>query len=329
MKTRWRIFFGIITLAVVIYILRKVDFTEVYQILGSLIPKFFLLAIATQAFGILIFSLRGMVYTYDLFEPEFWFFLKTTLAGFFVNVVTPGAQIGGEPIKAYFFGKKYGKSKTKIFGAILADRIIHGAASLFFIIASLLFLLTYFPVSRELKIIFQTTLFFIMLFLALLLFLKLKKTKFNLGNFLRKIGLLKAIKNKKWIYHIGEGFGNFTKIFKKKLFDKRTLSIGILFSLGYWILNYLSSYFLFLSLQIQISFFLVIVVVSLGSLVGDLSPTPGGIGFVEGFMIFLYSAVGINISAAIIVSLLSRIIGYFFSLVLGGISLVLLEKELG
>ena len=62
---------------------------------------------------------------------------------------------------------------------------------------------------------------------------------------------------------------------------------------------------------------------------GDFSPTPGGIGLVEGFMIFLYTAIGINLSVAIIVSLLSRMIGYFFSLVLGGISLVWLEKELG
>ena len=77
------------------------------------------------------------------------------------------------------------------------------------------------------------------------------------------------------------------------------------------------------------SFFLVIIVVSLGNLLGDLSPTPGGVGLVEGFMIFLYSVLGVDLPAAIIVSLLSRLIGYFHSLVLGGISIFYLEKTLG
>ena len=270
-----------------------------------------------------------MISLRDLTEHRFWFFLRITLAGSFINVITPGSQVGGEPIRAYFLAKKYNKPKSKVFGAVLADRIIHGAASLFFIIASLLFILTYIPVSEELKTIFQAILFFLLAFLGFILFLNLKKTKFNFTSFLKKIGILKKIKSNKKIRHLGEDVGNFAVYFKKTIFDKKTLWFGLLFSLVYWIFNYLASYFLFLSLGVGISFFLVVVVVSLGNLVGDFSPTPGGIGFVEGFMIFLYSIIGINLSAAIVVSLLSRFIGYFYSLVLGSMSLIWLEKELG
>jgi hypothetical protein len=329
MKTRWRVLSGAIIILILFYILRKINFLEFYHILRTINPEFFILAFAAHTLCLIIFSLRGMIYVRDIFDPEFWFFLKTMLAGSFINVITPGAQVGGEPIKAYFLGKRYGKPKAKVFGALLSDRLTHGAISLFFIIASILFILTEIPVSRELKIIFQTTLFFIIAFLLLILFLNLKKKRFNLRNFLEKIRFLKIIKNKKKIRHLDEGIGNFTISFKKTLGDKKTLAFGILFSFVYWMLNYLSSYFLFLSLDMKISFFLVIVVVSLGNLVGDLSPVPGGIGLVEGFTIFLYSVVGINLSAAIIVSILNRMMGYFYDVVLGGISLVYLEKTIG
>ena len=330
MRTSLRVILGIIAVVIVVYILQKIDFPEVYQILKSLKPKFFLLAFFAYSLGIVIFSLRGMISLRKIiFEHDFWFFLKTTLAGYFVNIITPGANVGGEPIRAYFFGEKYGKPKTQLFGAVLADRIIHGAVSLFFVIASLLFILTYIPVSRELKIIFQTILFFLLAFLLIVFFLNRKKTKFSLEKFLEKIGIFKALKNSKKIRHIEEHFGNFTKSFKKTIIDKKTLSLGILFSFAYWILSYLSSYFLFLSLEVKVSFFLVIIVVSLGSLLGDFSPSPGGVGLIEGLMIFLYSILGINLPTAIIVSVLSRLIVYFHSLVLGGISLFYLEKSLG
>jgi len=329
MKTRWRIIFGVIILVALIYILGKINFSEAYQILQNTKPKFLVLAFVAYALGILVFSLRGMISIRKIIEPDFWFFLNTTLAGSFVNVVTPGAQVGGEPIRAYYLSKKYSKPKAKVFGAVLADRIIHGLVSLFFVIASLLFILTYIPVSREMKIIFQTILFFLLAFLALIFFLNMKRTKFNIGGFLKKIGILRAAKNNGKIKDIGKHLGNFTNSFKKTFFNKKTLFFGILFSFAVWMLDYLSAYFLFLSLEVRISLFLVIVVTSLGSLIGDLSPTPGGIGLVEGFMIFLYSLVGINLPTAIIVSVLSRLIGYFFSLVVGGISLLYLEKTLG
>ncbi|MDZ4226534.1 MAG: lysylphosphatidylglycerol synthase transmembrane domain-containing protein, partial [Candidatus Pacearchaeota archaeon] len=209
MKTRWRIIFGAIIFVILFYLISKIDFPEVYQILKSIKPEFFLLAFGSFSLGILIFNLRSMISLREIIkEHDFWFFFKTTLAGSFANVITPGSNVGGEPIRAYFLGKKYNKPKTKVFGAVLADRIIHGAVSLFFIIASLLFILTYIPVSGELKIIFQTILFFLLAFLALVFLLNMKKISFNFEKFLKKIGIFKKLKNSKKIRHIGEHFGN-------------------------------------------------------------------------------------------------------------------------
>ena len=61
--------------------------------------------------------------------------------------------------------------------------------------------------------------------------------------------------------------------------------------------------------------------------IGDLSPIPGGIGLVESSMFLLYSAMGVTGSLAITVVLLSRIIYYFYALVLGGLSFAYLKLK--
>ena len=106
MKTSWRIFFGVVIIGILFYILKEVNFLAIYQTLGKISPKFFLLAFASYTLSILVFSLRGMIALRYLTEHRFWFFLRITLAGFFINVITPGSQVGGEPIRAYFLAKK-------------------------------------------------------------------------------------------------------------------------------------------------------------------------------------------------------------------------------
>lgn len=329
MKNSLRIFFGVIIAGLLFYLLTKIDFTDIFLALQTIQPKFFILSFAALSLANVVFVARGMIALRKIVYPHFWFFLETTLAGFFINVITPGSQVGGEPVRAYYLGKRYKKPKTKVFGAVLADRVIHAIASLFFIIASLLFILTYIPVSKELKIIFQTTLLFILAVIAVIAWMNMKKTKFSFRDLLEKLGILSKIKKIKALGDVEKHLGNFTSSFKRTIRDKNILFFGIVFSLLHWVLVYLSSYFLFLSLGVHISFFIVIVVVSLGSLVGEISPTPGGIGIIEGFMVFFYSIVGISLSAAIIVAILSRVIMYFYALFIGGLSLLHLEKMFG
>lgn len=333
MKTGWRIFFGVVILVLLVYLLRDINFGEVYTLFVQADNIFLLLAFLSFTASILVFNLKGIYSISTVVKTGYWFNLKTTLAGFFVNTITPGAQLGGDPVRAYFLGKRYRRSKTKIFGAILADRVVHALVSLFFIFASVFYVLKFIPVSFELRIIFQTILFsivFIFVFIGLLNFNKTKK--FILETVKKIKWLTPNFKNKKksrLSEILSKHLGNFTKTFTKTLRTPKVLFAAIILSFTYWILTYLVSYFLFLSFGIKISFFLVLVVVSLSSLVGDFSPSPGGAGLVEGFMVIAYSVLGINFAVAFAVSLLSRAIYYFYSIILGGLSLVHLESSFG
>ncbi|MEX0920829.1 MAG: flippase-like domain-containing protein [Candidatus Pacearchaeota archaeon] len=332
MKTSLRVTLGIIMLGVVVYLLRGIDFLEVYSLLLQANNFYLFLAFLSFGFSIIFFNLRSVYSISSVAKTGFWFNLKCTLGGNFINVITPGAQIGGEPVRAYYLGKRYKKSVTKLFAAIIADRVFHVTAILFFILVSVLYMLTVIPISPEIKVVFQTAIFSIFFIFLLVLLINSDKTR----NW-----VIKVIKKRGWVNSKKGGkFGKikevitkhskeFLKIFLKTLKTKRIVIVGITLSLINWILVCLSPYFLFISFGIHVNFLIVMAIASLGSAVGDLSPTPGGLGLVEGSMIFMYSALGINFAAAFAVSILSRIILYFFHLVLGGLSIIHLERNVG
>ena len=329
MRTSLRIFFGAVILALLVYFLTKIDFAEAFRTVKEINPWIFLVAFGVFSLANVLFVARGMISLRKIVNPGFWFFSESTLAGFFINIITPGSQVGGEPVRAYYIAKRYRKPNTKVLGAVLADRVIHAAVSLFFIISSLLFILTYVPVSSGLRTLFQTALFAIFIFLAALFWMNTKKAKISLRNVLQKLGLLQKMRRIKVLRQIWKHFGNFTSSFKKTISDKKTLSLGISISVLHWLMIYFSSYLLFLSVGVYINFFLVIVAVCMGSMIGEFSPTPGGVGFVEGTMVFVYSLIGIDLETAVIVAVLSRMMWYFWSLFVGSLSLLHLEKKLG
>ena len=68
------------------------------------------------------------------------------------------------------------------------------------------------------------------------------------------------------------------------------------------------------------------IVVTLGNIIGDLSLFPSGIGFAELSMTLLYSAMGIFAPLAVLVAFLTRLVYYFVSLTIGGLSLIYVRK---
>ena len=92
-----------------------------------------------------------------------------------------------------------------------------------------------------------------------------------------------------------------------------------------WFFNYLGTFFLFKAFGYNISFIALIVVITLSILLGSLFPLPGGIGIIETIMISLYLSFGINSGIAATVAVIDRFIFYFFSLLIGGISLAYLN----
>ena len=330
MKKRWGIILTAIVLVLLIYVLKDIEFVKVAKLINKMNLFYFSLAFLSFFLSILLSNVRFQICVYELIRSDFWFLLKVLFAGNFINAITPGAGTGGEPVRAYFLGEKYKTSKTKFFGTIIADKFFGLVVQVFFTIASLFFIFIYLDIHANLKIIFESFIAIIFIIILVRAILTWKKIKFNSNYFYEKIFKYKFIKKRfKSPFHlkryITKKIAHFIDSFKCSIVNKKRFAINLFLSLIIWLLIYLSSYFLFLALDVRVNFLSVIVVVAMGYLIGDISPVPGGIGLAESTMFILYSAMGIEPSLAAIVALLSRMIYYFFSIPLGGLSLIYLR----
>lgn len=333
MKTPARIVLISITLILVAYFLRGINFREVYSLFIEADKIYFLLAFLSYGISILLFNLRSVYFIKNVKSIDYWFSLKTNFAGEFVNIITPGAQIGGDPVRAHYIGEKYKHSKTEIFGAVLADRLFHALVSLLFIFVAIAYILNTIEITSELRIIIQTVITFSVIVLIILILINFEKSRGKILMLIKKMGLTNFNRSKKkrskLIEILTEHSKKLIKTFKRSSKNPKTIFLGIVISIIQWLIIYLSTYFLMLSFNIQVSYFIALVATSLTSFVADLSPTPGGVGVAEGFMALMFSALGINLSAAFSVAVLSRMIKYTYHFIFGGIALLHLEKKSG
>ncbi|MFH1326593.1 MAG: flippase-like domain-containing protein [archaeon] len=323
--------FTLVIVGLLIWVLKDINFYEVYLLIAQANLFWFILAFLASVGTFVVWNFRWMYMLKPIIKPEFGFFLNVLLAGSFFNTLTPGAGIGGEPFRAYFLSEKYKKSKTKVLGYILGDSFFRLATLFVFVFFSVLFVLVYVQISDTLKYVLEGILVFVILLAILFTFFMLKRLSFNFGAFFRKLHWFRFIKKR---FKTSEDFVKFTSkkiksfegIFRKVVKNKKNMLVGFSLSFIFWIFNFLTAYFLFLSFGFKVNFLSVIIVFTLGNIIGSLSPIPGGIGVVESSMTLLYSAMGVVPSLALLVAFMQRIIYYFFSLFLGGGSLIRLRK---
>lgn len=329
---RWFGFFFIVALiGLAILLLRKIDFYEIYLILTYAKWYYVILAFFCTFLTFAIWAFRWSYFFGGVFKKDFWFLFSVLFAGAFFNTITPGAGIGGEPFRAHFLAKRYKKSKIHMLGYILGDKFFQLITLAFLGIISIFFVLIYFKISDNLKLVLEIILLVVLSLATFSIYFTLKKVNFNIGVFFRKLHLLRFVKNNfstpdDLERYINKTIKMFLGMFRKIVHSKRNLFVGFFLSLVFWTLNFLNSYFLFLAFNHHINFLSVAVVVTLATIIGDLSFVPSGIGVTEITMTLLYSAMGISIPLALLVALLSRIIYYFFSLVVGGICLIYVTK---
>ncbi len=326
MKKRYHSIFYLLVAALIIYIFKDVDFLEVYDLLLEANFSFFLTVFLLIGAMFIFWSVRFSYSLRNLTGARNYFFSFCVLmAGVFVNTITPGSNVGGEPVRAYYLNQKYNKPKTKFLGAIFGDKVFHMFVFGLFLVFSLLFFSIFIKGNLIFDIFIYVFLFLVILFLVLLFRKKIR-------GFSKLLYRLKFIRNKfekqkDFETYLDKRISNFNKSLKETVFNKKFFIFGVTFSFFIWILNYLATYFVFLSLGVNVNFLIVIVVVSLGYLIGDVSPIPGGVGIVESAMYLLYSSMNIESSVAITVALLSRLIYYFYAIIIGGLCLFYLKNK--
>jgi len=334
MKRAWNLVGILVVIGLLIYVLKDIDFYEVYNLLTQVNIWWFFLAVFCTICTFLVWNYRSIYITKKYFEPNFWYFLKVLFAGSFFNTITPGGGIGGEPFRAHYISRKYKKPVSKVLGYVLGDTFFRMSTLIFFAIFSVLFIFFYINVSPSLKLILEAILVGSLCLSGVVLFFTLKKFNFNFARFFSHLYVFSFFKSKfeskdHFEIYLGKRIRNFSRVFRKVVKNKNNLVVGLTLSVIFWTFNFATAYFLFFAFGFPVHFLSVLIVFTLGNIIGSFFPVPGGVGVTESSMTVLYTAMGIPISVALLAAFLQRIIYYFFSIVVGGICFLSLGRQNG
>ncbi len=325
----------LILLITLFFILKQIGFQQIYSNYKQSNNTYLALAVLSAFFLFLTWNLKWFLLLKEMAHVKFHHALIILFAGSFINSTTPGARVGGEPLRAYYLSKIYKIEKTRFFATTVVDKVANTVAFSLLSIFSILFVILFVDISTKIKIMLEVILLLILVLILSAIVLKKKlifrkryatKILFAIYNFF----LFKFIRNKfstykKFESYFVEKFENIINTSKRLLYEKKTFKNTLILSFVMWFFNYLGTYFLFKAFSYEISFIAIIIVVTLSLLIGSIIAVPGGIGLIETVMISLYLSFGINSSIAATVAVLDRFIFYFFSLLIGGLCLLYLN----
>ena len=327
----WNSVWLLVIASLLYFLLKDINFIELYLILKYARPTYIILAFLSVGLTYFVWAIRWTYVFGRVFRGDYWFLINMLLAGTFVNTITPGPAVGGEPVRAHFLSKRYKKSTTSMLAIVLSDKFYQLIVLAILSIFGIFFIFIYFKISNTLKYVLEGVLLLVLVISGMAIYVLLRKFNFNIGHIFKKLHFFAFFKKKFKKEEEIEKFINtkmkiFLTIFRKSVKNKKVMAQAFFLAILFWLFNFLATYFLFLAFGFKINFLFVVIVVPLGIVIGDLSFSPGGIGITELTMTLLFSAMGIFVPLALLVSFLSRIIYYFFSLVLGSCSLWYLKR---
>ena len=253
------------------------------------------------------------------------------MAGVFGNIVTPGARVGGEPIRAYYMSKALGGDKSACFGTVLVDKFSNWVIFMAFLLASLTFVIIYVPLPLASKVVMAALVALVVV--PVVSGLLLREHIGTRGGLLGRLlpwlydfPLLRVLRRRFPTYQHFEDYaiGRLESLWEpisRTAGSPFILFVVCLLSAVSWLLFCLAHYVLFLGLGADIGFMRVLIIVTVTTFLSDMSIAPGGAGFTEAIMIGLCAAFGVGSSVAAAATLISRGLFYLFGLGVGGLCL--------
>jgi glycosyltransferase 2 family protein len=318
----------LIVVGLLYFVVRGIDVRKVWEHVRGANVYFLGIAVVLQVSALLLWAKRWQVLIPRAERPGYFALLPIYLAGFFGNVVTPGARLGGEAVRAWYMSRRFGGEKTRHLGTVLVDKA--GAASIFIVLVYIATVLVVtvvnIPWGARIALLIPVLLIPAAITSGVLLREKIRLGRFVTSRVLPAIyhgRLMEFVRRKFPTYNHFQEYmiaklDNVFDPIRRAVTSPKALTKIVLLGLGGWIATILSEWSLFLALGVfpnELSLLEVFIIICMANVVGDLSITPGGAGFMETAMIYLCAAFGVTPEKAAAVTLISRAIFY---LVAGG-----------
>ncbi len=122
--------------------------------------------------------------------------------------------------------------------------------------------------------------------------------------------------------------GNFIDNFYSVKTEKKRIITSFAITCVTWVVEGVIFYFVLLSMGINSNFMVLAGIVSLAAIIGIATFLPGGIGSLEFVMVFLVGLTGVENAMAVSAVFIYRIVAFWFSISIGGLSFAYLSKKI-
>jgi len=267
----------------ILIILRIVDLRLVASYLKEIPLVVLILLLAVNIFRSWLTGLRWMMLNPDPSgQLSRWDYFRFVMIAFTYNLIMPGA-LGGDFVKAALTLNKVNSKRIDNILAILIDRFI-GFISI--IMLGTIALILSRSTLGDKAVYFQFTLTFIyvvvLILIAALTNQSLLKIIKNLASRIGKFGTL--------IYHIAEVWSDAVAYF---IVHKIKVLLGILICIPIHLISFITAFILAHSLDIQITFIELSLIISLVWVISAIPVSLGGVGIRELSLIYFFSIYGI------------------------------------
>lgn len=316
MVKKLKILFFALGIALLIFLIYKVGIGNIYENLLSMGYKFPIIFLPFA----LIFLLDTLGWQYSF---NHWFdgiklrnLYPVRWAGESINILTPSAYVGGEPVKAYIL-KRYNVPLQDGLASVVVGKTVMTMAQIVFLIIGIITATRYIPTNDYLIL---TVVIAVMISIPLLYFFFYWQKKglfISISTLLErfKIKIDYLIRNKEKIESLDEKIRYFYKYRSKRLY------ISFFYYFFAWAAGMLEVYTILYLMGYKISFFEALIIESMVQLLKSCSFfIPGSLGVVEGGGILLFTALGLNAQVGLSYGIFRRL----RELIWAGIGLIVL-----
>lgn len=310
-------------------LIRRIGVRKVWALFQQVPPKMIYLSGALHLAAFLLWTLRWQLLMQRKHRKPFHVLFPVYMAGVFGNIVTPGARVGGEPLRAFYMSRIYGGSKTSHLGTVLAAKAGNAVVFMGLVLFSVTFVTLFVPINIWLKVLLEG---FVLLIVAAMVSGFLLREKIGvrsplMGKLLGWIYNLPLLRVLRKRFHSYERFENYMidkldNVFApvvRTVTTPKAMAKTLFTTLSSWLTFFLAHYLFFVSLGADIDYLGVVIIVCISTFLGEMAASPGGAGFMETIMIGLCAGFGVETSIAAAVTLLSRALFYIIGVGIGGV----------
>jgi len=313
----------LISIGLVAAILYFAGFDETVKVMVSIPPVYILALLAIQIFLLLLSAIKWRFILRNT-KVSFKKLLAATLLGYLINNINPLGLVGGEPVKAYVLSKSGKVPTEKSFASVIVDLFLE-IIPIFLLSTLAIILIIFYGIPSEIAVVLGFAALLILVFFIITVGLVVNESfSRRIINFI--IGLMSKVpilKTKVSFVRseVDEIFSRFHEAMREHLLDNRTILVGTLISVFYWLIRFLRIYLIFLAIGVNMPLHTIIIVQVVASVVSFFPILPGAIGIWEGTNIALYTllggSLGVTLAKATTVTIIDRILFYVIPSVLG------------